>query len=768
MDTLTTKILAGVTKYALYLIVFLTPLFFLPYTIENLELNKFFLFYFLVLVALICWLTRSVLRKTFEIRRTPLDLPILILWALFFLASLLSQERYLSFFGDFSFLGVSFIGLTMMVILYFLVVQNLSKVHQVLTALYLLLIAGALNALYFILRTTKLFTWPGWRWPEFSFTHSSNTQFGFFLVIIFILALALLAITKKKILLDIFFFLVVALSGAALVMLGFKLVWIIMALALFLILVFFLTYVGKVRTLWTSLAFAVLVAALLFVFLGVPRFLTVQLPLEVSLAPQISWSLAVDSLTNNARAFLFGTGPDTFIYDFSKYRPAEFNNNFAWNIRFRQPYNSALTWLATTGVLGSLALLLTILMVLGLVVTTWLRHLLELRRKKKIIAEEIEPSASSFYNSPLIFWGIVASWLTLVIALFLTNFGLVHWLLFWLLLGLMIGAGAHLARTETAVTVISLKTSPQYALATSFGFILFFTAIIVLGIYLGRFFTAEIVFARSLSQPLDQRLNSLIKVINLNPNRVLFHLTLADSYLTKAAEVANQTNDLNQVSSLVAGAVQSARLATEKAPNNVATWEFLSIMYANARPIAAEANNWVINSLERAMVLESTNPTFYVSLANAKLLEKRYSEAKDDLEKAISLKPNLINAYVRLAFLKEAQNDVNGAVAALERGLNFGRQDAGYVFQLGRYYFNRNQKGDDGLAELAYRRALALNPNYSDAMFALAVLYEKTNHKGPALELYRRVLELNPGNKDVKSRIDSLRVSAPAPAAEKK
>ncbi len=236
----------------------------------------------------------------------------------------------------------------------------------------------------------------------------------------------------------------------------------------------------------------------------------------------------------------------------------------------------------------------------------------------------------------------------------------------------------------------------------------------------------------------------------------MFHLTLADSFITKAAEVANRVNDVNQVSNLVASAVQATRLATEKAPNNVATWEFLANMYGTARPFAPEANNWVITSLEKAVALEPTNPTFYVTLGNAKLVEKRYSEAKDDFEKAISLKPDLLMAYVRLAVLKEAQNDLNGAVAGMERGLSYGRQDAGYVFQLGRYYFNRAQKGDYGLAELAYRRAIALNPNYSDALFGLALLYEKTNNKGPALELYRRVLQLNPGNKDIKKKIDQL------------
>ncbi len=774
MDTLVTKILHGINQVSLYIAIFLVPLFFLPYTVENLELNKNFLFYFLTILSLLCWLGRAVIRKNLEIRRTPLDLPLLILWFLYFLTSLLSQETYLSFFGDFSSLGLSFISLTCLLIFYFLLVQNLSGIKQILTALYLILLSGALAALYFIIYpalpslmnffasfsliqnpaavTANLQSWL----PKFNLLHASNTLAGIFFVIIFVLALSLLTIRKKNFWLDFFFFLIFLLSGAALVMPGFKLIWIVVALAIFLMLIFFLTYLERVKSVWTSISFAVLVIALLFIFLGVPRFLTASLPVEVSLGGNVSASIVYNTVIDGARSFLFGSGPATFVFDFSKYRPADFNNNFAWDIRFRQPYSGALDWAATTGVLGTLSFLFIILMVLGLIVSTWLRHLMELRRKKKPLAEETEKVAESLASSPLIFWALVGAWLILLISFFLVNFGMAHWLLFWLLLGLMIGASAHLAKAEMPTLKISLKISPQYMLASSFAFILIFTAIMVAGIYLGRYFAGEIVFARALSQPAEARLDAVTRAVALNPNRVLFYLTQADLYFNKATELANKTNDVNQVAPLVASAVQAAKIATDKAPNNVATWEYLSSMYANARPIAPEANNWTITALERAVSLEPTNPLFYVASGDAKLVEKRYSEAKDDYEKAISLKSNLLNAYIRLAFLKETQNDLNGAVAAMEKGLNYGLQDAGYVFQIGRYYFNRNQKNDMAQAEAAFRRAIALNPNYSDALYALGLLYERNGNKGPALDLYRRVLNLNPGNKDIRKKVDSL------------
>lgn len=754
MDTFVTKLLNSITKLGLYLAIFLMPIFYLPFTDETLELNKYFLLYFLIFISLLCWLGRSLLKKSFEIRRTPLDIPLLAIWGLYFLAALLSQDRFLSFFGDFSFLGLSFFGLTVFLVFYFLIVQNLSKISQILGAVYLFLLGGALSAAYFLLFTFKLFSWPVFL-PRSSLVNGSNTLFGVFLAVMFVLSLAFLTVKKRELVLDIFFLLCSLITLATLVVLGFKLVWMMTAAAIFLMLIFFLTYADKVRAVWTSVAFTIFVISLLFMFLGVPKFLTASLPLEVSLSPSVSWQIAADTIRAGAKNFLFGTGPGTFLFDFSQYRPIDFNNNFAWNIRFRQSYNSAFDWLMTAGVLGALAMLFLILMVLGLVINTWLKHLLELRNKKKA-AEAGEEAVGFFHRSPLIFWGLVGAWLTLLIAFFLMNFGVTHWLAFWLLLGLLVSASAHLAKSELPVWKFSLKTTPQYGLATSFGFILIFTAIIVVGIYLGRYFAAEVVFAKAVNKPLDQKISDLSKAVEWSPHRILFQLTLADAFLNKASEKAGQTNDMNQVAPLVSSAVQAARNATDQSPNNVATWEYLSNMYASARAFAPEANNWTMGSLEKAIALEPTNPTFYVALGNAKLLEKRYTEAKEDYDKAIVLKPNLLMAYIQLAFLEEMKNNLSGSVAALEKGLNYGIQDPGYVFQLGRYYFNRAQKGDYALAEAAFRKAIILQPNYSDALFSLGLLYEKVGNTGAALEMYKKVLNLNPGNPDIKKKIDRL------------
>ena len=68
---------------------------------------------------------------------------------------------------------------------------------------------------------------------------------------------------------------------------------------------------------------------------------------------------------------------------------------------------------------------------------------------------------------------------------------------------------------------------------------------------------------------------------------------------------------------------------------------------------------------------------------------------------------------------------------------------------------------------MAFKKAIALQPNYADAIYALGLLYEKNNIKKEALALFQRALELVPGNQELKTRINRFKNSeTPPPAPE--
>jgi len=763
MDSFFAVFFNRLSSFALYLVIFLMPLFILPFTPEKFELNKYFLFYALILISFLSFMGCSVLRKSFEIRRTPLDIPLLVLWLVFLLSSILSEDSYLSFFGDFNSLNFSFLGLSFFLIFYFLLTQQIVSSTQIIRVISVFLISGFLSSLYFLNQIWGIIDFTNFGLPAFNLFSASNVNYGIFTVLIFGLSLATVALKKKFASIDFLSFLSFLTSLFVLVLIGFKIVWIVAAIFLFLITMFYLTNLKYARSSWVSVSMVLLVGSLLFIFFGEPAFFTKKLPLEISLGSAVSYNIGKESLTSGVKNFLFGSGPSTFAYEYSSFRPESMNLNVMWNARFVYSYSSAMDWLATNGILSTLIFLAVILIFVGIIINTWLRQLLELRRQSGF---QEETEYIDFRLSPLIFWLLAAGWLTTLVAFFLVNFGAALWILFWLLLGLSVVGSANAANLILPTTVVSLKTTPQYAPITSFLFILFFSALIVLSVFLGRFYAAEIYYAKIAGAPTDVKIKNLQTAIDLNKHRAQFYLNMADIFLSKAIDFSNQKASALVISEQVALAVNFAKTATDIAPKNAATWEFLAGMYNNARAVAPEAGGWAINSLEKAAALEPNNPNHYLGLGNAKLLEKRYSEAKKDYEKAISLKPDFLIGYLRLALVQEAQNNIIGSVEIMEKGLVYGRNNAEYVFQLGRYYFNRNKKDDAALAELAFKRALSLNPNYSDAMYALAYLYERGGFKMQAADLYKKVYQLNPGLKDLEGKISGLLNAPSLPTAE--
>ena len=76
-------------------------------------------------------------------------------------------------------------------------------------------------------------------------------------------------------------------------------------------------------------------------------------PREVQLPGLISWKIAASAFRDSP---LTGTEPSTFLYNFTNYKPAEFNQLQYWSVPFSSPYNEFLQALSSWGLLGLLSL----------------------------------------------------------------------------------------------------------------------------------------------------------------------------------------------------------------------------------------------------------------------------------------------------------------------------------------------------------------------------------------------------------------------------
>src|SRR3989344_9669321 len=115
----------NISRWALYVGIFLTPLFFLPWTSNVLELNKQMLLVLVAGIGMVAWLLGVVSSGYLAWRRNYLDNGILALLAAFIVGTIFSPAQFRSLFGLSFSLSNSLVSISALTILYFLVVNNI-------------------------------------------------------------------------------------------------------------------------------------------------------------------------------------------------------------------------------------------------------------------------------------------------------------------------------------------------------------------------------------------------------------------------------------------------------------------------------------------------------------------------------------------------------------------------------------------------------------------------------------------------------------------
>lgn len=749
-----TRLLTGAT-------IFLAPLFFLPFTPEPLELPKQYVLAALVLLNILAWLGHAVVSRTVEFRRTPFDVPLIVFWVIALLSTLISHDRLTSLIGNYDNYSWSFLSLTLLLLVFFLLTQQVRRYEDAERFMKILVASGMVAQSYFILK--GLLPWVV-SWIPIAASNSVSvlaSALGLFSLVTFIVCSSgLLRRHERFTRTDWFWAVGTLLSLATLVLIGFRNIWMLTAIAVALSLIYAVARIDDHRFSLVIGMFVLFVVSILFAFFGVPRWLSLRLPLEVSLSQDVSWQVATSAVTSNVKSFLLGGGPATFVFDFSKYRPESFNSNFAWNVRFGQPSSTMIELFAALGVLGMVAFIAIILLAFGSVLVTWFRKV----GAGGVLARMAQDGASRDHLPW--FWAVASAWLTLLIAAFFLTFNSVLWLVFFFFLALLAALATLVLKDTESVHRYSLKTSPQYTLLVSFGFIIACAAILVFGIFLTRFLAGEVAYASGLrsvvaNQP-EAAISNFSRAISYHPRRPVYHISLAQSYLLQGLKIVGSgQSDPNLITTLVALAVNEAKRATELSPANVAGWQSLATMYANARPIAPDANIWVVRSLERAIELEGTNPILHVQLGNAQFVARQFDVAIKEYQRAVQLKPDYIDAYLNLALLEEGMGKVDDSLNHLSQALLIQPQNTDILWNLGRIYYNRNQSGDLVRAKAAFELTVGANSNHANALFSLGLIAEREGQTSKALEYYRRVAQLNPDNQDVKRKIQALTGSTP-------
>ncbi|MEK7521657.1 MAG: O-antigen ligase family protein [Patescibacteria group bacterium] len=645
-----------------YFLLAIVPFVFTPATSELFEMPKMFLIYSGTVLIVFFWLVKSILAGKFLFRRTILDLPLLLFLLSSTLSTFVSIDRWTSIFGFYSRINGGLLSAICYSLLYWAWVSNMTT-RNLQLAIRFLLASVLLISVWAIFehfghspsclllkgnfgvscwapkvqeRAFATFGQPNWlaawlvmiaplSWHALLEHeskrvkgHESNKKSGK-LILLYSLTLILFSavlFTKSR-------------SGFLAFIVAFVLFWVLTFLKthfkhlkVFLLLItYHLSLVTIFGSPWTPSAKDVVAQFIARPSIESPLYpISPQSPVSPPVGTEsldirkIVWKGAVGVWKANP---ILGTGPETFAYSYYNFRPVEHNKTSEWDLLYNKAHNEYLNYLANTGVAG----LTTYLLLIG---TFLWKSAIWLKVKSKMLNGE---GLDLFTLHLSLFTGYASILITNF-----TGFSISQTSLLFFLYPAM-------AITITRDMKHETRSSTSLVKLLSVLIVLPVTCYLLLRVF--GLYWADTLYTRAkyLNEHSDPRgaVKKLDQALKWKPNEPRYYDELADS--------TSQIVSLYELSeSEMVSVAESTKEISDKSvkisPRNVSFWSNRAIYFKRLASIDEKYLEVAIKSLEEAVRLAPTEPSFIYNLAVLYEYSGQREKALEAAKKSLALKPD--------------------------------------------------------------------------------------------------------------------------------
>lgn len=748
----------NISRWVLYIGIFLLPLFFLPWTTGVLELNKQILLIIVAGAGMVAWLLGVVSSGSLAWRNNYLDRGVLALLGAFIISAVFSMAKFKSLFGLNTSLSNSLTSIIALTLLYFLVVNSFEDKGRTLKSVlgFSLVIALAYGLL-------QIFGVYIVRLPV-SMSRAFNTA-GSVNVLGLIAAASLPFFSKSR------FYLKwlknvhlekigVILALVLLVVLNWWVLWTV-AIAGTVAMIVFENLGGggrfKIKKLILPMTVVVLGVFLMVVNLNMDAVKR-NLPVEVAPSFQLSRDVAVSVLKEK---LIYGYGLENFSVAFDKYGAGRLANTTLSNARFFDGMSEVFSLVVHGGVVMLVAFGF-MLWCLGVILWRFRKYAAE-NHDQSSVKEDV---------------GTLASTVALAVGLFLFPFNLTLMALFYVFMGLVVLAIFNKDRRE-----FNIEERTSLSLSSSLGFIGGLILVLV-GVYFGMTtYLSDAKYAEALATGSNSKsAELLVEAINWNNQDGRYYrsasqvaLGLLTEELGKPASAERNARIQNYITT----SISLAKRATDLEPREALTWANLGFIYQNLLALVDGVDKLSEEAYLRAEELRPGDPLFsyrigmlymgkldilaqlvasrrLTSAQATPVAQEAVQKAESYLKMAVEKAPNFGLAIYNLGVVYDRQGKTSASIRELEKVAPSNNNQPGLAFELGLLYYRVNRKDD---AFNALQRAVVLAPDYSNARWFLALIYEERGNIDSAIEQLERILsvDVNKDNPVVMTKLDELR-----------
>lgn len=742
----------------------LSPLFFIPSLGLPVDLSKIYFLIFGVLLVFLSWIIARLVDGAITVPKTPILLSAVIVPVAFLVSALFSPAPAVSFAGT-SF-GIGSVAVILLLTLSFLgSVLYLNSPHRV--SFFLKIILGSTLVIALFQITYLFFGLTHLHFGTF-YSNISNlvgrwNDLGIFFGAVALGSITLLEIAELSRMKRVGLWLLFVLSLFFLALVNFPLLWGILAAFSILLLVYALTVLRPRREgsamHFPVAAFVAVLVALLFLIANpivgtiLPRFFGVS-SAEVRPSIVATASVTWQSLKQSP---IVGVGPNRFENAWLMYRPNQVIATDFWDTGFTSGFGLIPSFIATTGVLGTLAILAFLL----LFFIAGILHVFRSHENKG--------------TQTLMLLSFILATYAWIVAL-AYNPGIVGVMTAFVFSGMFIGLLGY----TKAIPVVrrSFLEDPR----KSFFSILALVAILILALaalFIGtEKFIALSSYARGVQALSKNDMTSaetlLTRAATLNPSDLYYRglASLRLAQIKKLVTTPNVSQDVlkQNFQTLFSAAEGAAQNAVHYDKTNPANWVALGSLYESVVPFGVSgAYTNAKQAYEEARKLSPQNPGFDLLRAQLEVDNKNLADAKTFAEQAIAAKANFVSGYILLAQINSALGDSASAEANLEKAVMVAPTDTNANLELGLFKFKAN---DFQGAIPSLERALYLDRSSATAAYFLGLSYDKVGRTTDALAVFTALEKAFPNDTVLpkivanlqagKSALDSL-VAAPEP-----
>lgn len=735
------------------------PLFFTGLTFQGIVFEKQMYFYFWLLLALVSWASKGVITGEMRIRRTPLDIPIIIFWLLYVLSATLSLDKWHSLWGFFGDPSRGLLGITGLIVAFYLILSHFDAKRMkwiigssiiadiIVVAWSLLGLFGVkflpqgileLAPLSLIGSVIGLGIYLSMMIPILTASVIKNKEEGAKVGKKYYARTSVLLLT---IVLNLFVLLMIysfnpwlgALAGASV------------------LLIFVLSQIVRPAENLIWVPMAVFVAILSILMIGNNTIARINLPVEASPSYKLSWDVAKSGVMDK---FFTGSGPATYGYAFSKFKTQDFNLNSLYTLKFYQGTGMVFEALPTIGAIGTMAFIVILLSFLGIGIYLLTRE----KEKNKIYS-------LGFFAAALI---------VLIDGVMNRTEGTI--LIYGALIGTVaLGMLYYESGLEGKSLNLSLKASPKFALALAFVFMVVSAGVVFLFVFVGKAYVADMYMRKATvaSQPTeDGSVQQMVRAINLYNKEGRYYTRAGQEYMAlfnMEALKEEKDRDANALQRYLNNSITLASKGAELMKSDVTAVEMLAQVYENAGLYVPDSITFSEDNYKKAQELDPHSPNYFVKLGQLKIAEASkksteadkkalVEEAKRYFDQSIEKKENLAVAYYQLSLAQDALGDKDNAIENMRKAFVLENSNINYAFSLAKLYQARGGSEDMKIAEDLFKQILGVNDKEINTHFSLGLLYEKQKKKNESIDEYKKVLDLLPqtGSEDTRKQIEKM------------